>query len=107
MRVRGSRVGRFAQPLREWARRSALLLLLLAATALLVLGRTHAEATGQLRATIADLVAPILATLAHPVAAARSGAEELRQLLFLRDEVSRLKDDNARLMQWQNAARRL
>jgi rod shape-determining protein MreC len=107
MRVRGSRVGRFAQPLREWARRSALLLLLLAATALLVLGRTHAEATAQLRATIADLVAPILSTLAHPVAAARSGAEELRQLLFLRDEVARLKDDNARLMQWQNAARRL
>jgi rod shape-determining protein MreC len=93
--------------LREWARRSALALLLLAAAFLLVLSKTHADATARLRASIADLVAPILNTLAHPIAAAHVAADELRQLMFLRDEVTRLKEDNARLMQWQGAARRL
>lgn len=107
MRFRSSRVGRFAQPLREWAGRSALALLLLAAGFLLVLGRTHVDATARLRATITDLIAPVLTTLSQPINAMRDLSEEMRQLMFLRDEVSRLREDNNRLMQWQGAARRL
>lgn len=107
MRVRGSRVGRITQPLREWVRRSALALLLLAATFLLILSKTHTDATTHLRAVIADLISPVLTALSHPVTAARNAVEDLRQLMFLRDELSRLKEENARLLQWQGAARRL
>jgi len=107
MRFRGSRVGRIAQPLREWVRRSALALLLLAATFLLVLSKTHVESTARLRASIADLVAPVLSALSHPVTALRDVAGEVRQFMFLRDEVDRLREENARLLQWQTAARRL
>ena len=107
MRSGGGRIARLALPARAVAQRFPYFLLVLAAVALLFFGRTQAEAVEGFRARVVDLLVPILDVLSQPIEAAGRLAHETRRIVDVHEENARLREENARLLQWQGIARRL
>ncbi|MCW8916573.1 MAG: rod shape-determining protein MreC [Magnetovibrio sp.] len=83
------------------------LVLVLAALALMLLGKADVLVMEKVRATISDGVAPVLDVLSRPAATADKLVVEFGELSALRDENTRLRQENARLLEWQSAARKL
>ena len=98
---------RVASPLKAWASRFALLLLVGAAFGLMLIGRTNTFIVEETRSVVTDMVTPILDAVSQPVETFGGVIEGAEALANLRSENLALKDQNARLMQWQTAARRL
>jgi len=101
------RMVRMAAPLRAAVQRSALVLLIGAALALMVIGKVDEDLARRVRLIATDVAAPLLAVLAEPVAVGRGAVAEARALLLLREENLRLAAEVERLSQWQAVARRL
>lgn len=98
---------RTAQPLRTAAQRLLFLLFLGTAVALMVVGRTDPAAFDRARTQVVDTLAPVLDTLSRPVDAIDAGVAEVRHLMHLREENAQLREDVARLREWQAVALRL
>lgn len=98
---------RLSVPLRQALARLTLPLLVAASFALMLLGKADALLAERLRVHLADLLAPVYATLAEPARAVRDVVEEAHELMHLRTENARLREENLRLRQWQDAALRL
>jgi rod shape-determining protein MreC len=104
------RVGSLAwliAPLKAWNQRLTVLLLGAAAIALLTIEKTNPEIAAGARGAAADVMAPILDLLSRPSASAAQAIDSVRELARLREENAQLKSEQARLLQWQTAARRL
>ena len=100
-------VVRVATPMRSVTQRLALLLLLGAAIGLLILGRTDPRIFEQTRMALIDSTTPVLDVLSRPVATVSELVQEVRELASLRETNTVLKLENARLLQWEYAARTL
>ncbi len=100
-------VVRVATPMRSLAHRFAFMLLLGGAIGLLMLGRTDPRIFEQARMALIDATAPVLDVLSRPVATVSDIVQEVRELANLRETNAVLKAENARLLQWQHAARTL
>ena len=98
---------RYAAPLRAGAPRIAFFLLLLCAGGLILLGKADALLVERMRTTVTDAFAPILGALARPVATVDGAIADLRELVQIRAESQRLREENARLRQWEQVAREL
>jgi rod shape-determining protein MreC len=103
----GGTVIRYAAPLRALAQRFSFLLLILAATALMMIGKVDTVLVEGLRARITDAFAPILDVIARPAAGAANFLESASDVFYLRSENQRLRQENATLLQWHQAALRL
>lgn len=103
----GGGVVRMAAPLWALAQRFYFLLLVFAAVALMMIGRMDPVLVDQARARVTDAVAPILDAFSRPAATVASFIEYGRQLVDLHAENQRLREENARLLQWQQVALRL
>ncbi len=101
------KVIRVATPMRSVAQRIAFLLLLGAAIGLLMLGRTDPRIFEQARMALIDSTAPVLNVLSRPMATVSELVQEIRESASLRETNAVLKAENARLLQWQHAARTL
>lgn len=97
----------FMAPLRSWNQRMTLVLLGAAAVALLTIEKTSPDLAEGARGAAADIVAPILDLLSRPSTTAAQAIDSVRELGRLRAENARLKEEQARLIQWQTVARRL
>jgi rod shape-determining protein MreC len=102
----GAAGGRLAT-LRLLAQRFAFLSLIIAAVALMILGKADIVLVERSRMLIADALAPVLDAMSRPAATIAQVVENVRELASLRAENARLKDENAKLMHWQTVARRL
>ncbi len=100
-------VNRIAQPVKTLAQRFAYMALVLAAVALIVLGRVDVGSVERARNQILDAVTPILAAISQPVLTVNHWVAAGRELLAVRAENASLREDRARLMRWQAAARNL
>lgn len=98
---------RLVSPVRSLAHRFAYLGLVLAAFALMLLGKADAVLMERFRTQVIDAVAPILDILERPVATVTQLLDEARGLATIRDDNKQLREEKARLLQWQAAARRL
>ncbi len=107
MRSPGPNVLRLAAPVRAFLQRFAFALLVAAAFGLMFLGRLDNRMVESTRIAIVDFVAPVFDVASRPVAAVNNAALQISDLLYLRSEVARLREENLRLLQWQAAARRL
>ena len=96
-----------AAPFRAWNPRVTLVLLGAAAFALLTVEKTSPNLAERARGAAADVVAPILDMLSRPSASAAHAIDSVRELARLRDENAQLKEEQARLLQWQTVAKRL
>ncbi|HSV28476.1 MAG TPA: rod shape-determining protein MreC [Candidatus Omnitrophota bacterium] len=99
-------VGRLAH-LRLLAQRFAFISLIVAAFALMILGKADVVLIERTRTLVADGLAPILDMMSRPAATIAQVVDNVRELSNLRAENARLKADNQRLLHWQMVARQL
>ncbi len=102
-----STVLKLAAPVKAWIQRSALLLLITAAVALMLLGRTQSGVVQAARSAVADAVAPILDFASRPISGTVDVLESAQNLMALAKENTGLREDNRRLRSWQAVAYRL
>ncbi len=100
-------ISRIATPIRNVAQRFAFMALLLAAVALMMLGKIDVLLMERVRANVTDAVTPILDIISQPVDSLNSLVLQARDLYAVRDENLRLKKERDLLLQWQAAARKL
>ncbi|HEY9079469.1 rod shape-determining protein MreC [Magnetovibrio sp.] len=94
-------------PEKGMAGRVGYLGLVLAAFALMLLGKADILVMERVRASVSDAVAPVLDVLSRPVASVDRAIDELTALSAVRAENARLREENQRLLEWQAAARKL
>ena len=98
---------RLAVPLKVLIQRFAFLFLILAAFGLMLLSKAETTVVERVSAIVVDVFAPILDGLSQPAAVVSDAVRTMRELTAIRDENERLRRENARLLAWQEAARRL
>jgi rod shape-determining protein MreC len=98
---------RVASPLKAWASRFALLLLVGAAFGLMLIGRTNTFIVEETRTAVTDMVTPILDVVSQPVDTFSGVLDQAESFTRLSAENQTLKEQNARLLQWQAVAHRL
>ncbi len=79
-------------------------LLIIAAFGLMLLGKADALLAERARMTVADALAPIHAALSGPLAHLRGTLVAADDLVGIRAENTRLRDENERLRHWQSVA---
>jgi rod shape-determining protein MreC len=89
------------------AKRFAYGTLVVLSVVIIVIGKADMALVERVRVEAADLVAPVLAVMTRPVAAGEALVERVSDMAGLYAENERLHDENATLLQWQQAARRL
>lgn len=95
------------RPIKALLHRFAYLLLIAAAVALILIGKIETVLVDRIRANFSDGVAPLLELISEPIRLARSGADHVVNLADLIEENERLKEENARLLQWRVFAKKL
>lgn len=98
---------RLAAPFKGLLQRFAFLLLLGAAVGLILLGRIDRPAVERVRAVTADIFEPLLSAASEPLVFVGNIVGAVQDLFFAHEENVRLRGENARLLQWQDVARRL
>jgi len=104
---RPSALLRIAAPLKSLVQRFMYLGLIAAAFGLMLLGKVDAVLVDRVRAEVTDAFAPILEAISKPIATVSKGVQNFQELAVIRDENAKLKQQNARLIQWQTVARKL
>jgi len=87
--------------------RFALVVLVVAAFAAMLIGKADTVLVENARVLALDIASPALEAIARPVAVANRAIADLKEFASLRQENGRLREENARLLAWQTAARRL
>ena len=104
MKTRGNSVVRLATPIRAWTQRFALALMLCTAFGLMLASRSDMAAVERLRILIADAFAPILELMVRPVSTVTGMFNAVGGMAGVYSENQRLSEENARLLQWHEAA---
>src|SRR5579885_2007186 len=99
-------MSRLAMPMRA-AQRFALPLLVIVSVGLIVLGKADILLLERARADLNDFFAPLFEAIAQPVGVAASGVRRIEDHFTVYEENQRLREENARLLQWQEVAQRL
>ena len=107
MRLERRSLSRLALPLKALADRFAFGTLVVLSIALLVVGRAHVQLLDGIGTRIGDALVPALAAMIQPISASRRVIDQVGELVALRAENARLREQNLRLLEWQSAARQL
>ncbi len=98
---------RIATPIKAWAQRFAVLLLIGASFGLMLMGKADVVMIERARTTVSDAVAPVLDAASRPVASVAELLREGKELAALRAENAALRRENQRLEHWRMVAHRL
>jgi rod shape-determining protein MreC len=101
---RAASVAKVTVPVRALLNRFALLFLILSAFAIMLLGKAETVAVERVRSGVVDLVAPIMDGLSRPIATVSAGVDRIENFFSVYQENERLREQNARLLEWQSAA---
>ena len=93
--------------LRMLVSRFAFIVLVVASFALMLIGKADTMLVERVRTFMSDAVTPVASLLSQPASTVSAVMDNLRELTAIREENSRLRDENARLLRWQTAARLL
>ena len=107
MDPRPSTILRIAQPLKSLVQRFTYLGLVVAAFGLMLIGKIDAVIVDRVRGEVINVVAPILSAASRPIQTVNEVIESVRELTDIHAANERLREENARLMQWQTVARKL
>jgi len=103
----GSSLRYLAVPLKVLFQRFAFLFLILTAFGLMLLSKAETVMVERVSTAVVDVVSPIMDVLSRPAASVNEAVHRVRELAALHSENERLRRENARLLAWQEAARRL
>ncbi len=95
---------RLSIPARQALAKLTLPVLIVAAFGLMLLGKADAVLAERARMGLADALAPIYAVLAGPLSRVRGTLADADDLVAIRAENARLRDENERLRRWQSVA---
>jgi rod shape-determining protein MreC len=98
---------RLSPPVKAAAQRLALPMLVFAAGVLTVLGKADVLVIDKARVAVADAMAPVLEFIAEPLTAATGAVAKVQDVIVVYRQNEALREENRRLLQWQEAARRL
>lgn len=87
--------------------RLAFLALLAAAIGLILIGRVDRPLVERTRSLAADIAEPVLSAVTQPLAVIDDIVGWVDDILYVHEENFQLRTENARLLQWQEVARRL
>jgi rod shape-determining protein MreC len=107
VRERSGSVDRLTAPVRAVAQRIAVPFLVVLSMMFILLGKADVLLFDRLRVIVVDATAPMLQAVSQPVATVGSGARYFQDLFVVYHDNQRLREENGRLLQWQNVARRL
>jgi rod shape-determining protein MreC len=91
-------------PVRALVHRFALLFLILAAFAIMLLGKAETVVVERVRTGVVDVVAPVMDAASRPIATVTEGIDRIGNFFTVYEDNERLREQNARLLEWQNAA---
>src|SRR5579859_2880206 len=98
---------RLSMPMRAAAQRLALPFLVILSVGLIVLGKADILLIERARTDLNDALAPVFEVIARPVGVVASGVRRFGDHFTVYDENQKLREENARLLQWQEVAQRL
>ena len=107
MRLERRSLSRLALPLKALVDRFAFGALVLLSIVLLVVGKANVQLLEGVGSRIGDAFVPALGTMTQPISSSRRLIEQVGELVALRAENARLREQNLRLLEWQSAARQL
>jgi rod shape-determining protein MreC len=93
--------------LRATIQRTTPPLLILLSAAIIVLGKADQAAFDSLRITLTDDAAPALDVLSRPLGAVAGLFDRMRGIMLIYQDNARLRQENERLLQWQQVALKL
>lgn len=96
-----------AIPLKPLLQRMFVAALVALSVMLLFVGRSHNGLSTTIRMTLMDMVVPVVDALSAPVETANNLVAAADEVMVVYRENQRLKEENMRLLQWQQAARAL
>jgi rod shape-determining protein MreC len=105
--ARGAATFRFTAPLRAALQRFAFLFLILASFGLMLLGKAEVVVVERARTALSDALAPFFALVSQPAEVIADATDKVREIMHVRAENARLREEVLRLERWQEAARRL
>jgi rod shape-determining protein MreC len=95
---------RLSIPARQVLSKLTLPVLIAASFAVLLVGKADTLLADRARVALGDSLAPIYVALSEPLGQARAAVTEIADLWHMRTENAQLRDENARLRQWQATA---
>jgi rod shape-determining protein MreC len=95
---------RLSVPFRQALARLTLPVMLMVSLGVVLIGRADQNLAASLRSGLDDLLAPAYAIIAGPVETLEHGGGAIGQLFNLEAQNQELRDENAKLMQWQAVA---
>ena len=107
MRLERRSLSRLALPIKALVDRFAFGALVLLSIVLLVVGKANVQLLEGVGSRIGDAFVPALGTMTQPISSSRRLIEQVGELVALRAENARLREQNLRLLEWQSAARQL
>jgi rod shape-determining protein MreC len=107
VRLERRSLSRLTLPLKALVDRFAFGALVLLSIALLVVGRANVQLLEGIGTRISDVLAPALDAMMQPINSSSRLVEQVGELVALRAENARLREQNLRLLEWQSAARQL
>jgi len=93
--------------MRAAAQRLALPFLVVVSVGLIVLGKADILLVERFRTDLTDVLAPVFQAIAQPINLVASGVRRFGDHFTVYDENQKLREENARLLQWQEVAQRL
>lgn len=104
MKHRAESVAKVTVPIRALLNRFALLFLIIAAFAIMLLGKADTLVVERARSSVIDVVAPVMDALSRPIATVSEGVDRVNRFFSVYAENAQLREQNARLLEWQSAA---
>jgi rod shape-determining protein MreC len=98
---------RVSAPVRAATQRLVIPGLLLLSIGFIVLGKADVLLVDRARIAVADALSPTISAISRPVATIANAAREFGHIASVYRENQALREENARLLQWQETARRL
>ena len=104
MKHRAASVAKVTMPIRALLNRFAFLFLIIAAFAIMLLGKADTLVVERARSSVVDVVAPVMDALSRPIATVSEGVDRVNRFFSVYEENAQLREQNARLLEWQSAA---
>ena len=98
---------RLSAPVKAAAQRLTLPFLIFVSALLAILGKADVMLFDRARVVMADAVSPIVEAVGRPIATISDGIVKLEDMSTVYSQNQELREENDRLLQWQETARRL